>query len=305
MTLGAIGPQKLMLDKTSQRVLKAIHVASAGVWLGGLVAIVVLLLAGRDGPTSARQFGLDLGAHLVHDVVLFWAFVVTLATGFAFATLTPWGMFRHDWLTAKWLLAIGLFVTTLWFQNPALAIVAGLSDAGTELAGGLRHGDAHRAATSFAVAQLAVVVIVFALSTLKPWGQRTRDLPRKVIGGVAAVGLVIGGAFGVFNYLRLEHIRSLPIDDIAPATRADGTWPGGVDDCGLTYEVNDTIANGRLTHIVATRSGGNQYAKLGAAVLPRIVGAQSVVVDAITGATTTSHCLGRAVGRALRDAPRR
>jgi uncharacterized protein with FMN-binding domain len=297
--------EELMLGKTSQRALKATHVASAGVWLGGLVAIVVLLLAGGDGPTTARQFGLDLGAHLVHDIVLFWAFVVTLATGFAFATLTPWGMFRHDWLTAKWLLAIGLFVTTLWFQNPALAIVAGLSDAGTELAGGLRHADAHRAATILAVAQLAVVMIIFAVSTLKPWGQRPRDLPRKVVGSIAVVGLVIGGAFGVFNYLRLEHIRGLPIDNVSPATRADGTWRGQVDDCGLAYEVDVTIANGRLTHIVATHSGDNQYAQLGAAILPRIVGAQSVAVDAITGATTTSHCLGRAVGRALRDAPRR
>ena len=305
MTIGAPTRPHRMLDKTGQRILKTIHVASAGVWLGGLVAIVVLLVVGGDRPMSASQLGLDLGAHLVHDIVLFWAFVVTLVTGLAFATLTPWGMFRHHWITAKWLLAIGLFVTTLWFQNPALAIVAGLSDAGTELADGLGYRDAHRTAMILAVAQLAVVMVVFALSTLKPWGQRARDLPRRVVVGTAIVGVAVGAAFGIFNYLRLEHIRSLPIDNVAPATRADGTWHGGVDDCGLTYEVDVTVAQGRLTRIVATRTGDNQYAHVGAAVLPRIVDAQSVTVDAITGATTTSHCLSRAAGRALRDAPRR
>jgi len=294
-----------MLDKLSQRILKSIHVASAGVWLGGLVAIAVLLVAGGDGPTSASQLGLDLGAHLVHDVVLFWAFVVTLATGLAFATLTPWGMVRHDWITAKWLLAIGLFGTTLWFQNPALAIVAGLSDAGADLAGGLRYRDAHRTATVLAIAQLVVVALVFALSTLKPWGRRARDIPRRFVVATAVVGVALGGVFGTFNYLRLAHIRRLPVDDVAPASRADGTWRGGVDDCGLPYAVEVTIAQGRLTHIVATRTGDNQYAQVGAAILPRIVGHQSVAVDAITGATTTSHCLRRAVGRALRDAPTR
>jgi len=294
-----------MLGRQLQRVLKAIHVASAGVWLGGLVAIVVLLVVGNTRATGREQFGLDLGAHVVHDVALFWAFVATLVTGVAFATLTSWGTIRHHWITVKWLLAIALFVATLWFQNPALAILAGLSDAGTDTIGNLRYADAHRTALGFAIGQLVVVIAIFLVSALKPWGQRGRDLSRRLVVGVAALGLSIGAAFAVLNHVRLEKIRALPIERAAPSTRADGTWRGSIDDCGIPYEVDVTLAAGRIKSIVATRTDNNQYAQLGAAILPRIIAAQSPDVDAITGATTTSHCLSRAVGHALHDAPPR
>jgi uncharacterized protein with FMN-binding domain len=285
--------------------LKAIHIASAGVWLGGLVAIVVLLVVGPHVAANRERSGLDLGAHVVHDDVLLWAFVITLLTGLAFATLTPWGMIRHHWITVKWLLAIGLFVTTLWFQNPTLAIVAGLSSAGVEEIGELSYADARWAGIAFALAQLAVVGAIFVVSATKPWGQRNRDLPRKLVIGLAVGGIATGAVFGVFNHVRLSQIRALPIDDVAASGRRDGTWRGAVHDCGIPYAVDVTIADGRITRIFCTRAGDNRYTELGTAVLARIVAAQSPDVDAVTGATTTSHCLSRAVGRALRDAPAR
>jgi uncharacterized protein with FMN-binding domain len=294
-----------VLGKRLQRIIKLIHVVSAAVWLGCLVAIILTLALGSDDATSRSRFGLDLGAHALHDVVLFWAFVVTLATGLVFSTLTSWGMFRHHWITVKWLLALGLFAVTFAVQNPALAVVAGLSDAGLRELDGLNYHAARETALATAIGQLAVVVAVFALSTLKPWGQRKRDVARKPLVIVAGLVLVVVGALGAFNHARLEHIRSLPLDVIPPASRADGTWLGSVDDCGVEYEVSVTIANGRLVDAAAIRTSDNHYGRLGGAVLPRIVEAQSVAIDAITGATTTSRCLARAAGRALRDAPLR
>jgi uncharacterized protein with FMN-binding domain len=293
-----------MLGKRTHRTLVAIHLASAGLWLGGLGAIVLLLAVGPSAPESRARFGLDLGAHAIHDTLLFWAFVVTVVTGLGFATLTTWGTFRHHWVTAKWLLATALFVVTLWFENPALAIVAGLSDAGTSSLAGMQYAEERTFAIALSIGQLLVVLAIFWLSAVKPWGQRARDVSRRWTAIVAVAGILIGGSFGLFGAIRLAHIRALPADDIAVGSRADGTWRGGVEDCGVPYEVEAVIRGGGLVDVRVLRTSPNRYGTLGTAVLPRIVAANSTRVDAITGATTSSRCLIRATGRALRDADR-
>jgi len=293
-----------VLHKQVQRAVKAIHIASAGAWLGALLAIAVLLVM-LPHVTGRARFGIALACHWIHDVILLWAFVVTLATGLVFAAFTSWGAIKHHWIAAKWLLAIVLFGITLSLQNPALAILAGLADADAEVIGDLRYADAYRTALAVALVQLAIVAVVFAISSLKPWGQRAKDLSRRVVLVVAAIAISTGAGFGSCNHLRLEAIRDTPLDEVPLAPRADGIWHGAVDDCGILYEVEVTITETRIAKIATIRTGSNRYAQLGAAVLPRIVAAGSPSVDAITGATTTSHCLARAVARALHDAPRR
>jgi uncharacterized protein with FMN-binding domain len=294
-----------MIGKTAQRLLKAIHIASAGVWLGGLIAIVVLLVVGPHESANRARFGLDLGAYTVHDTMLFWAFVATLVTGFLFALLTTWGFFRHDWLTAKWLLASALFVLSLWFQSPSIATTAGLADAGLEHIAGLDYAQARHATLELALAQLAIVIAVFGISSLKPWGQRRfrRALPRRVIAPALLALAGLGAAFGAWTHQHLDGIRALPIDDVAPATRRDGTWTGAVTDCGAPYAVEVTIRDGSMISAVATHNIETVYGRLGEAVLRRIVAEGTTVVDAITGATTTSRCLARATASALRNAP--
>lgn len=70
---------------------------SAGVWLGALVALVMLLAGGPAEVGARGRFGLDLAAYRLHEVALFRAFVVTLATGALFSLATPWGYFRFHW----------------------------------------------------------------------------------------------------------------------------------------------------------------------------------------------------------------
>lgn len=291
-----------MLRKTAQRVLKAIHIASAGVWLGGLAGVVALLASGPAAATGRGRFGLDLAAYTIHEQILFWAFVVTLTTGLVFALFTPWGFFRHRWITAKWILAGVLFVTTLWLQRPQLGGVVGLSDAGVGAVGGRSYAAYRSSALDIALVQLAIVVVIFALSTLKPWGSR-RGAPlhgrRRTAVLVAVVGAgLIGAGFGAWNHARLAALRALPVVDVDPSRLPDGTYRGAYD-CGRPYAVAATIARGRVVAVVAIDDVDSTYGRLAEAVLARIVAAQTPAVDSITGATTSSRCLMKATERAL------
>lgn len=61
---------------------------------------------------------------------------------------------------------------TLWFQSPALSGVVGLSDAGVAAIAGEEYAAFRSRSVTLAAAQLAIVVVVFFVSTLRPWGKR-------------------------------------------------------------------------------------------------------------------------------------
>jgi len=298
----ACSADRVVLGRTGQRLLKAVHVASAGVWLGGLVAVVVILAAGPDRVAGRGRFGLDLAAYTIHETVLFWAFVVTLVTCFGFALFTAWGFFRHHWITAKWILAAGLFAITLWLQRPELGGVVGLSDAGHDAAGEHGYAGYRAAAVRLAAIQLAIVVVAFGLSTIKPWGARkVRPLAgarrRAVLIAVVVAG-ALGAGLGVWNHLRLRELRALPVADLDARGLAPGVYRGR-HACGLAYAVDVTVAGDRITRVDAVAGVDSAYGRLATAMLDRVVASQSPAVDAITGATTSSRCLMKATEQAL------
>lgn len=118
-----------MLEGASLRLVRLVHVGSAGIWLGALTAIVALHAWEAFAPASAR-FGLTLAAYRLHESVLFWAFIVTMTTALGFSLFSAWGFAQHRWIVAKWALASLLFGATLWLQSPALSGAVALADAG-------------------------------------------------------------------------------------------------------------------------------------------------------------------------------
>ncbi len=285
---------------TFPRTIKVVHLMAAGIWLGALTSILVLELGARGG---RAEVGVQLAVYQLHEVALFWAFGVTLATGLLFSLLTPWGFARHWWIVAKWGLALALFAVTLFVQSPVVAAVGGMADAGVTELGALRYADYQARCLHLAAAQTAIVLLVFALSTYKPWGKVHREFrvsPRLVRWGVLGAG-ALGLAAGVFNAIQLHHFRTLEVDARPFGALRDGTYPGRAR-CGVDYGVVAEVTGGRLTELRVTENRTTHYARLAEAVTARIVTAQRAEVDAITGATTSSRCLMAATAHALAPA---
>jgi uncharacterized protein with FMN-binding domain len=280
-----------------QRLLTAVHIMFAGIWLGGIGATALLLWLGAELP---RRPDLLIAAFEVHERLVFAAFVGTLTTGLLFSLFTKWGFFTHDWISAKWALALLLFALTLGFQSPALSGVAGLADAGVEaLHGHSLEGYRSRAA-GLAIGQLSIVVLVYFISTLKPWGRRKPpqvSRTRLLWGTLLPLGLL--AAFGVYTHIQLRGYRTMQVEDATAAGLADGVRTGRAS-CAVPYEVQLRVEGGRIAGLRATRNLDNHYARIAEAVLLRIEHEQHTRVDAITGATTTSKCLMAATADALR-----
>jgi uncharacterized protein with FMN-binding domain len=100
----------------------------------------------------------------------------------------------------------------------------------------------------------------------------------------------------------VKQIKSMDISHVDPATVPDGEYTGEFPfRQRYLYRVKVTVKSGRIADIEVLENGTeNEYAEKGLGVIPRILGAQSPEVDAVSGATVTSKALMKCVEKALK-----
>jgi uncharacterized protein with FMN-binding domain len=300
--------QPLLLPRRAREVLLAIHIGVNAAWIGGVIAVLALQLAKRG-----VDVGADRAAFFLHDLVVTWASYLVIATALCFSLFTVWGFFRYWWLAAKWLGLALLGAALAFWQSAAVNEVAALSDVAAATATGpAGYQAATRAVVvSQATALLALLALVL-LSTLKPWGRTPWDKRRsdgqRSRRRVLRATLVLAGAFAVAalataQMRALERIRALPVPAVAFDSLADGLYRGSFTVLGLPLAVETEIRQGRVTALRPLDPGGGLYPRLARGIEAKIVAAQRLDVDGVTGATTTSRAYQLAAADALSRAP--
>lgn len=152
-----------MMSPGIRKLMLTVHVASSVGWLGAIAAYIALnvpALASDDEQTVRA-------AYLMMDVVMRYTILplaaASLATGIVQALGTPWGLFRHYWVTISLALTTFAFVI-LVLHLPAveeMATIAGDPHADvTHLGGDLFHS----------IGGLVVLLVPLALNIYKPQG---------------------------------------------------------------------------------------------------------------------------------------
>ncbi len=107
-----------------------------------------------------------------------------------------------------------------------------------------------------------------------------------------AVIAVVCGAIAVKSYLEsnLEQLAGLKIENVNLSAIADGTYRGSYGSFPVSAEVEVTVENHHITGINLLKHNHGQGAA--AEVLPgKVVEAQTLAVDTITGATYSSKVI--------------
>jgi uncharacterized protein with FMN-binding domain len=130
-----------------------------------------------------------------------------------------------------------------------------------------------------------------------------------IIAFIVVVSLGIGGGIG-WSKLSKEHreARSLPLDAVDFSKLNDGTYHGAYEGGMYKWRANEcdvTVTNGKVTGIqlaVSQDPGGKntQHEPL----YERVIQAQSLQVDTVSGATLSSKAYLQAVENALVQARR-
>jgi len=131
------------------------------------------------------------------------------------------------------------------------------------------------------------------------WPVRPPSLGRRVK-AIACVILVLGVAAIVgCNNAEVRAVRAMPIDHVDLVKVKDGTYHGDFAYGGFDYQVQVTVASHQIKDIEVVKNRHTRQAKMAEGVVPRILDQQRNDVDAVSGATTTSKALLKAVERAL------
>lgn len=102
------------------------------------------------------------------------------------------------------------------------------------------------------------------------------------------------------RFQEMKTVRAMPIEAIDLASVSDGTFQGDFSYGGFTYEVAVSVKDHRIQTIDILKNRNTKHAKQAEGVVPQVLSAQSVNIDAVTGATTTSKALLKAIETALR-----
>lgn len=128
-----------------------------------------------------------------------------------------------------------------------------------------------------------------------------------IIALIVVVVLGIAGSIG-WSKLSKEHqeARNLPLDAVDFNKLDDGTYQGAYEGGMYKWRANEcqvTVANGKVTDIQLTASVDPGAEKTGYQTLyDRVIQAQSLQVDTVSGATLTSKAYLQAVENALLQA---
>ncbi len=292
-----------MLNKTGRRWLRVIHLVFIASLVGSLVAILIV----------NRISGLDLNQLYITNLVMYTLFnqIVTysfygiVATGLIYSVFTHWGLTKHWWVIAKWLGTLTVFTLVWVWLGPAINGLVALADGG--LIGESDHFLYHDLRKSIEPAIFAALAIFFGLMSLtvfKPWGQRSQAyaLRRGTILGLTGFAVIMSLGLGLLGYYDLESYRKLEIKSPDLERISNGTYQGKVTYAGFDTVVDVTVDTHKIVKIKIQEDRESPYTGYSNAIIPRVLKAQTPNVDGITGATTSSKLLMKAIESALEGA---
>ena len=292
----------VFLSSSGQKILKGFHLTLAAITLGGLLSMFALFLLKASNP-EMDQFPLDKGIYFLNNSVVYYSVLGNIFTALTYALYTKWGFFKFDWIIVKWALLIVLAVFFMVWFIPTINGMTSLSDARLHLGGSSEDYQSLVSKGFFrCFVLIGIFVAIFFISTIKPWGKRKEDLISNLKRlRVMLISLtLLFAAFGIMGNINLNKLRNMPIENSDLSGMEDGMYEGDFVGGGGTYTVKISIKDGQMMAIESNNDRESTYEIFSKPVTDRILERQNANVDGITGATTTSKCIMKAVEDALR-----
>jgi hypothetical protein len=102
------------------------HITSSIGWLGAVLAYLALAVAALTSQHTHLVRAAFLSMELIGWFVIVPLSLAALVTGLVQALGTEWGLFRHYWILAKFILTVG-GITVLLLHMPVVSHVAGVA----------------------------------------------------------------------------------------------------------------------------------------------------------------------------------
>lgn len=292
-----------ILNVHYKKVLKVFHILFAASVFGSLLSVLSIFIVKQNYHLEENAFAMDLSILKIFTWGVNYAFFALLATSLIYGLFTEWGFAKHRWIIFKWVLVLGMFAVTWFGLGPAINGMTSISDAGLNNSALSReYLNFEQKATILTVIEIASMLLIFTLSVLKPWGMRNikGQMKQKTVMMILLPIIAISLGFAVINVMTLNKIRDMPIGKIDLTKIDDGIYQGEEKAGNYVYKVKVEVKNHKIVDIEGVDNRKSSYVAYAEGVFPKIIKQQKANVDAVTGATTTSKALMKAVENALK-----
>jgi uncharacterized protein with FMN-binding domain len=286
-------------------ILKALHLLFVASFVGGLIVCLVILGSKTAGEIVIGPDESDIMIYRINSSLVYYSLFGLTITAIIYGLYTHWGILKHRWIIIKWFLLFivaGIYIATF---KPSINGIAALSS-GSQNTGEIMnlYHELIRKSIVNNILILSFLVIIFFISTLKPFGRRSSDLlAENRIARVSIISVVILSAgFFVLGWMNLNRLRTMSISSPDLSTIGDGIYNGEFSDGGGVFQVEVEIDNHRISNLDLETDRNSKYVDYARPVITRVIEQQTLNVDAVTGATTTSKCILKAVEEALNNA---
>jgi len=292
-----------MLNKTGRRWLRIIHIVFIAFLMGGLLSIFVI---SRISDLDIKQLYIaNFTMYTLFNGIVTYSFYGIVATGLTYSVFTHWGLTKHWWIIGKWIGTLTVFTLVWVWLGPAVNGLVALADGG--LIGKSDNFLYHELLGRIGPAILSALLIFITLiiiTIFRPWGQRnqTYTLKRGTILLLTGSAVALSFGLGILGYYDLETYRNMEINSPDLRQVSDGTYQGAATYAGFEYVVDVRVDTHQITTLQVVANRESPYAGYAEGIIPRVLRAQSPDVDGITGATTSSKMLMKAIESALEGA---
>lgn len=153
--------------------LVSAHVVFAALWTGTVLSMFLLALRNQHSTNAAVLQSLNSAINLLDDYVVIPSAIGSLLTGTFLCWLTVWGFFKHYWVIVKWVATVALIVFGTFWLFPWANAATAISETQRlqALENPLYSFDAQGVLIG-TIVQVVCLVVIIAISLLKPWGRR-------------------------------------------------------------------------------------------------------------------------------------
>ena len=163
--------------RTGQKILKIIHIFFAGLWIGGAIALWLMVLCLPDVHAGEELYGYAMSVKFLDDLIIVPGALGTLVSGVIVSVCTGWGFFKHPFVIVKLVLTVVCIFVGIVVLGPT---VNGQPPLIQELGILALEEETFAANRMFCLlgggVQLLAILFMLSISTLKPWGRRKKAI---------------------------------------------------------------------------------------------------------------------------------
>ena len=270
-------------------ILKTLHLLFVTSFFGGLAASLVILGTGAAGGIDAGPKESYIMLYRINTLVVYYSLFGLTLTAIIYGLYSKWGILKHRWIIIKWLLLFVIAGIYIVAYKPSISGIAALSSGGQIDRETINlFTDLFRKSIVTSVLILSLLLIIFFIGHA---AFALQDVDISLI--------VLSAGFFIMGWINLNRLRTMPIESPDLSTISDSIYKGSLSDGGGVYSVEVEIDNHRISKINLETDRDSKYVDYARPVINRVIEEQTLTVDAITGATTTSKCILKAVEEAL------